>query len=208
MKVSIIIIKTNEEQFRKALQYINKQSVIDDIEVITIENKNNINYSNAATALNDGANQAHGSVLVFMHQDLYLTKTDLIERYYNYLMANVNHIIGVAGARGDDATISDIFETENHIKRCTPTNGVAIPVASLDECLFAMKKELWDKYKFDELTCNDWHCYCMDICFMNTISGGKNVVVSDEVIHDSIGNPNQIGYLKTIKNLIKKWTLL
>lgn len=205
IKVSIIIIKTNDNQFSKAKYWIEKQSCADEIEIVAIENEKNKNFKSAATALNYGAAKSQGEVLVFMHQDVYLKDLTIIESYYDYLMNNPNNIVGLAGAVGNDVTYSDIYETENMIKRNKPTNGKHIMVDSLDECMIAINRKKWEYCKFDEKCCDNWHCYAMDLCFSNTLNGGRNIVISAPVVHDSMGNANSRDYRRAVKRILVKY---
>lgn len=140
-----------------------------------------------------------------MHQDVYLWDSGLVEDYYNFLNDNPNAIIGIAGIGSDAIVYTDICETKDKIERGHRANGKVIQVESLDECLFAMKREHFEQLKFDEKCCNDWHCYALEICLNNRIHGGKCFVVPSKVCHDSLGNSIQIGFVHTVKNIIWKY---
>lgn len=204
-KVSVIMIVTNSSQSEEALKWIKNQTISADTECIFMNNYNNCNFTSAARALNCGADQANGEVLVFMHQDIYLWDSNILEKYYKFLHTNSQSIAGVAGRNYNTNTISDIYETMNHIHRATWANGQNIEVESVDECMFGMTKKLWDKLRFDEECCNNWHCYATEICLHNRISGGKNYVVPCKVCHESVGNAVQIGFVRTVKNIVKKY---
>ena len=203
--ISVIVIKSREDQYREAEHWLQMQSCYTDMEIICLENENNVHFSSAAAALNHGAAQATGEILVFMHQDVYLWDTTILEQYRNFLSARKTTILGVAGADTSGTVYTDIYETTDKIRRNPPTNGQQIPVVSVDECLFAMHRELWQKLRFDPVCCDDWHCYAMDICFANTLAGGINLVMSFPICHDSLGNPEQKGFWRGIHRLVEKY---
>lgn len=203
--VSIILIKSRDEQYREALQWIETQTCHEDIEVVCLENQGNANFSSAASALNSGAARAMGEVLIFMHQDVYLWDPEFVAKYRDHLLENQDVILGVAGADAAGTVYTDIYETKDKLQRNPPTGGGFIPVVSVDECVIAMHRRRWETLRFDEDCCDDWHCYGMDICFANTLAGGRNLVLSAPICHDSLGNPEQIGFWLGVKKLVEKY---
>lgn len=204
-KISVIMIVTNSAQRDEALKWIKRQSMSDETEVVLLDNFNNMNFTSAAKALNEGALKAAGDVLIFMHQDVYLWDTSTLERCSRFLTNNNNSILGLAGRNHGSETVTDIYETVNHIHRGNWTNGKIIEVETVDECMFAMKKELWERLKFDEECCNDWHCYATEICMHNGIMQGKNYVIPCKACHESIGNAKQVGFVHTVKKIVRKY---
>ena len=204
-KVSVVIIWTNEMQKEEALRWIKEQTIYNEIEVVLIDNRQNKMYKSAAAALNNGAQSSQGQVLIFIHQDIYLWEKDIIERYYKYLKSNPTTIAGVAGANNGGTVFTDIYETEKCIHRGAWANGKIMAVDSVDECMFGMQRALWEKLKFDEKCCNDWHCYALEICLHNRCCGGRCCVLPAKICHDSLGNSNQIGFVHTIGNIVRKY---
>lgn len=204
-KISVIIVYTNEAQLDEAVGYLNKQSISDDMELILLDNRNK-KFISAAEALNYGANIAVGDVLIFMHQDVYLWDLNILEKYYNYLKSNDNTIAGVAGVASKDKKVYyDIYETKDKIRRAQTTGSEIMPAETIDECFFAMKKALWQRLKFDEITCDSWHFYGAEICYNNLLSGGKNVIYSSVICHESMGNSKNKDFRISLKKLIKKY---
>ena len=203
-KVSIIILETNELQLDKCLSHIKKQSMSDEIERIILNNRTG-RFSSAAEGLNYGARIAKGDILIFMHQDFYIEDNDAILKYYTYLIKNSNAIIGPAGVNKNGLPITDISETEARIRRGVRANGKVMEVYSLDECMFAMSKCRWEMLGFDETTCNNWHCYAVDICYQNLIYGGINVLYPIDACHASTGNANTKEFRASIKKMLVKY---
>ena len=204
-KLSIIIVYNNESKLSETIEYIKKQTIFDDIELITLDNTSN-KYKSASQALNFGASQSTADILLFMHQDVLLWENSAIEINYNKLVNTEKTIAGVAGvAKVDNKVHYDIYETKNKLVRASKTNGI-MDAYTLDECMFGMSKKLWEKIKFDESTCNKWHLYCADICYQNMLCGGDNIILSMGICHNSFGNVDDITFLSTLKKMVKKYT--
>jgi len=203
-RVSVIIVYTNLKKLEEARLWIGKQSIIDSIEYIALDNREN-RFSSAAKALNYGAEIAKGDILVFMHQDVYLWDGSAMEKYRAYLQENEDAIIGVAGKRKDGSVVMDLWETKEKIERGTRANGQIFEVEALDECLFAMTRQTWQNLRFDEVCCDNWHGYALDICMANTLSGGRNVMVPLKICHDSLGNAENKGFRDTVGRLVRKY---
>ena len=206
IKLSVVIVYTNVNQLNEAVSCIEKQTLYPSSETILLDNREN-RFSSAASTLNFGAEKASGDVVVFMHQDVYLWNTDILENYYNFITNHPDAIVGLAGiAKADEKIYFDFCETKEKIYRGIPTDGKIIEAISVDECMFAMAKSLWQKLKFDEIVCNDWHFYGADICFNNTISGGKNYIFSTkDACHESKGNASNSRFRKSLKAMVKKY---
>ena len=76
---------------------------------------------------------------------------------------------------------------------------------TLAECLIAMNKSLWATLKFDEKTCNSWHFYGADICYNNLLNGGKNMILSADICHESKGSAYNKSFRRSLKAMIKKY---
>lgn len=203
--ISVIIVYTDETKLNEAVKYVNSQTCSDMIQIVLLDNRGKT-YRSAAEALNCGAEKAEGEVVVFMHQDVYLWDNALLEKYYGYLHAHGDTVLGVCGVAQEDRSIYyDFCETDKKIYRGKPTGGALIPAVTLDECMFAMKKSLWQKLKFDEAVCDNWHFYAADICYANLLGGGKNVILSADICHESTGNFYNKSYRRALKRMVKKY---
>lgn len=203
--LSVVIVYTNVAQLNEAVSYIEKQSIYPSVETVLLDNREN-RFTSAASALNYGAEQARGEVVVFMHQDVYLWDARTLEKYYNFLIDKPNAIAGLAGvAKADGIIYYDICETKAGTYHKYSTKGEIMPALSVDECMFAMKRSLWEKLKFDEVTCNNWHFYGADICFHNLTNGGENYIYSADGCHESTGNAFNSSFRKALKAIVLKY---
>lgn len=204
-KISVVIVYTNTEQLAEAIKYLELQSIFPSIELILLDNRAS-KFTSAASALNCGAEKAVGEVIVFMHQDIYLWDNKLLEKYYNILHEKPNAILGVAGvAQMDHLRYYDFCETKDRIFRGRTSHGKLMQAITLDECMFAMQKSLWQSLKFDERTCDNWHFYGVDICYNNLLNGGENYILSADICHESKGSAYNKSFRRSLKSLIKKY---
>ena len=203
--LSIVVVYTNTEKLEEAKKYLESQSVFQSVELIFLDNRNN-KFSSASSALNYGASIAKGEVVIFMHQDVYLWDERLLEKYYNVLKDKPNAILGVAGvAQKDHLVYYDFCETKDKLYRGRTSNGELMQAITLDECLIAMQRSLWDKLKFDEKTCDNWHFYGADICYNNLLNGGENILYSADTCHESTGDAYNKAFRHSLKSMIKKY---
>lgn len=206
-KVSIIIIHTNDEQLKEAEKWIDLQDYSGEIEKIFLDNRGNKNYTSAAQALNDGAKKSTGDILIFMHQDIYLWGENSISDCVEYIESRVeNIIVGFAGiASHNNQSCFDVKMGDTEEIWAFKTNGVPVDATTLDECFLAMKKEVWEKLKFDEQTCDNWHFYGAEICLHNKLEGGINIILPSKICHYSFGVPSGKNFYRSAKKLAKKY---
>lgn len=80
---------------------------------------------------------------------------------------------------------------------------------TLDECCIEMRKTTWERFKFNEVVCDNWHLYAVELCLR---AGEQNVLIASgsfNIKHLSYGNVDK-RYMKTFKELLvihkkKKW---
>lgn len=85
------------------------------------------------------------------------------------------------------------------------TDDKCLDAYTLDECLLVMHRETYEKYRFDEETCDNWHCYGADICLANYLGGGKNIIFPLKICHDSFGLPESEAFINSSIKLAKKY---
>ena len=180
---SVIVVYTDQKKLEEAKTWVQKQTIWDALELIALDNQKK-SFSSAAKALNYGAEMAKGEILVFMHQDVYLWDLNAMDVYSAYLESHPNTIIGPAGKLEGGNVVMDLYETKDKIERGERANGQIYEVATLDECLIAMTRNTWERLRFDEICCDNWHGYAMDICMANKLAGYRNVMVPLKICHE------------------------
>ncbi len=215
--ISVICVYNDLEIFKKFIvSSLGKQTA--KYELIQIDNTKN-EYKSAAEALNIGAMNAKGDYLMFVHQDIKLCS----ERWLEYVEQELNctQMIGIVGVAGRSEKYT---KTVSNLKHGNPSKFAGEirlksikEVQTVDECLFIIKKDVFEKYKFDEKICKGWHLYAVDLCLTLKKNGYGNYVLPYQVYHLSIGyvKMNRIiiaiklgcfplDYYKNLKDIIKK----
>ncbi len=175
---------------------------------------NNINhkYSSCAEAYNRELQQHDndlGDILVFLHQDIAFDNDDWLERIKIELQTNPNQILGFAGMSTRGRTISNL--KYYHSKRFITATQLSekTEVESLDECCFAMSKNLYNKIRFDEKTCGHWHLYAVDFCYEAYRTYRiKSYVLPESIYHKIDGTTGQttdLHFLYTIWKITRKY---
>ena len=188
-KASIVICYNNSDQYEKAIGYIDAQSIREEIEIVGVDNTDK-RFPSAAKALNSGASAARGEIVVFMHQDLYLIERDAIEKVYLRLASmNKPTLLGVAGyLHNEEEVIYNLYEGGKRIRRSKRFDAEKLyAVETVDECFVACKKEVWERYRFDEDTCDNWHFYAVDLSYQIALDAGTVVVYPLALWHSSEG---------------------
>lgn len=205
MKASVIICYTNSSMKEQTLEYLNNQDCRDDFEIIAIDNREN-KFTSASKALNYGASIAKGEILVFMHQDVFCEKNTHISELLGYF-DNIQELalIGVAGIDKTSKTVcSNITETTKHIVRYPIVIDKLFEVETIDECLMAIRKKDFDEIKFDEVVCDKWDFYGVDLSYQVSLRGGKVYCAPLSVCHISTGNIT-INFYKVLRKMGKKY---
>ena len=185
--ISVICCYNDYKQYKILEESLKNQNVI--YELIGIDNINN-RYKSASEALNTGALNAKGDILVFLHQDIVFRRSDSLREFVNVLnhLSNPISIIGIYGAKHKKST-----------KYLTNEYNV---VDTLDECCIAMSKETWQQFKFNKEICDGWHLYAVELCIRIRMASGLVVQVKDcNIEHLSDGNVDE-KYMATFKRLL------
>ncbi len=162
-------------------------------------------FKSAAEALNHGGNKSKGKYLMFIHQDYELNSAKWLEEVVRTLDAIEN--LGIAGVAGknDYYLISKIKtgvppELPGHVPFEEP-----LKVQTLDECLIIIPKAVFQRIKFDEITCDNWHLYATDYCLSVKEAGLDAYVIPMGGYHVSPGYSfSEKEYYSTLEKLVKK----
>lgn len=194
-----------------------------DYELIVIDNSEN-KYS-IFSAYNEGIRRAKGDLLCFMHEDILYHTNKWGEKLINHFNSDSTiGLIGVVGTHFLPKTPSywcdteyasgtliqgyneeDIYKTinvkhDNFLKDSNIIDAVAV-----DGFWFSIKRNLFDKIKFDEKLFKGFHFYEMDICMQVLTAGFSVKIIMDiEIEHFSYGNGDKI-FDKARTVFFRKW---
>lgn len=212
-----IIISTYQPIYLEAVKQNIAHTIGVPYEIIAIENKRAMGI---CKAYNIGAEKAKFPYLCFLHEDIeFKTQNWAGSLITKFETDSQTGLIGVAGttykslAPGGWANLSketDRLQIIQHYKDnrapeyCNQTQKDFEQVVCVDGVFLLTKRSIWQKYKFDEKTFTDFHCYDLD--FSLSINQIYKVFVTNQVLieHFSPGGMNENWIEETIK-LSKKW---
>lgn len=157
-------------------------------ELITVDNIQR-QFRSAAEALNYGGKKITGKYLMFVHQDVDLSSNVWLEDAEKILESIPN--LGVAGVAGKTPEYLPIVSNIKH--GIPPQNDgylqiqKLVEVQTLDECLIIIPKPVFERLRFDEQTCDNWHLYAVDYCLSIKKSGLGVYVLPMFIYHRSVG---------------------
>ena len=201
--ISIVCVYNNKEILDDFLiKSLKNQSV--EYELILMDNTTN-KYNSAAEALNEGGKKAKCKYIMFVHQDIDLSSDEWLRKCESILDSLENFAIaGVAGRSKDIPTsVSNIFDGIPP-GPIGPEIYVPTKVQTLDECLVIIPKKIFDKLKFDENACDNWHLYAVDYSLTAKKEGYNVYVIPIFLYHRSKAFSFSESYYITLKKLLKK----
>ena len=201
--ISVVCVYNNKKILDNFLiKSLKKQSV--NHELILIDNRKN-KFKSAAEALNYGGNQAKGNYIMFVHQDVDLSSKVWLEKAGKCL--NSIPDLGIAGVAGKINKGNVLTKISHGITPKSAGNHQIyqpIKVQTLDECLIIIPKSVFDRLKFDDKTCNDWHLYAADYCLSIRNLDLNAYIIPLFLYHLSEGYSLSDEYYSTIEKLIHK----
>lgn len=177
------------ERMRESLQ---KQDC--EYELIAVDNTTG-SFSSASAALNHGATQAKGDIIVFLHQDIMFAESSSLREFVVPLMLDGKcvDLIGIHGAVHGDAGYIGKYRR----------------VDTLDECCVAMRKDTWTQYPFNGKLCDGWHLYTVELCLRMRAENKQIATGTFAIQHLSSGTVDD-AYMATFRKLMsvykhEKW---
>jgi hypothetical protein len=172
------------------------------IQYLFIDNSLN-KYTSAAQAYNSVLDLVIHPIVIFTHQDIEILSDKFIIDAVSYLNNNPKSIIGVAGAN-EGVTYSNMRHGKYKIS-AGKFIAKELNVQTVDECFIITTRKNILTIKFDDVTCNGWHLYGVDLSLSATYQKIESVVLpsSDSVFHKSTGKID-INFYLTMRNIIKK----
>ena len=167
-------------------------------------------YKSAAEAFNseyEAHKQELDDILIFLHQDIAFDNSSFFDRIAQELLNDQQQIIGAAGINKNGSVFSNLKYKDNEKYIVKQQINAKQSVESIDECCFAMHKELFERVRFDASTCNHWHLYGVDFCYSAKKYGIPSYVIPEPLYHkhnDTGGLITDKHFLRTMWNLVRK----
>ena len=201
--VTIVCCWNNQQQFKLLLKDIEKQNI--NISVLGIDNTKQ-RFKSCSSAYNYALKKVQSEFVIFMHQDILLPEHDIIQKFINYVkQVEDNSIIGVTGSTFDSEYVSTnvVIGENKDYGGSLRVNGIS-NCDTLDECMFGGRTKFFVNNQFDEVLCNGWHLYTVELCLRTKIRGGHVYVCDLSLIHNSNGVTDS-AYNKCFNKLCYKY---
>lgn len=215
--LSIIICSINAEKLATIKQNI--EETIDpgiDYEVIGIDNSKE--KSPIAAVYNQGAQQAKYPYLLFTHEDVFFKEKGWFAKIEQKLREETCGVVGFAGCKVKVNVPSGWFtdkrwnvahyiqNSKDGIIHKNIADGKEFEeVAVLDGFALFVRRNVWEKFPFDEKLLKGFHCYDIDFSLQIGTKYKNYVCASTVVEHFSSGNFGNSWLSTTIMMHEKKW---
>ncbi len=201
--ISIICVYNNKDILDKYLKS-SLETQSSKYELILVDNRDN-EFSSATSALNFGAKQSSGDYLVFSHQDINLSDGWIEDTIMKLESLENAGVIGVAGKTTDSLVRGNIKQGLTPVDLTPYKVDKPEKAITLDECLFIVPREVYEKYPLDEKMCPDWHLYAVEYVYRIREHDLDAYLIPSNLEHRSKGASMSEGYYKTLPNLQKKY---
>lgn len=211
--ITIVCCYNDKEMlYSMLLQSLQKQlGVFNIIEI----NAYNFNFKSAANAYNEVLKcpKKYGfdeisEYLLFVHQDIYLEDCEFLLKIEKKLKSLPQSILGLAGITKEGKVYSNLKYRNTNQFITNRQLSDQLEVESVDECCFALSKQLWENVRFDETVCYHWHLYAVEFCYnAKKLFGSKSYILPYSCFHkysSDNGLETDSYFLNTMWKLIKK----
>lgn len=204
--LSIVVIANKEDIYQDFINNLNTQTEI-SYELLTIDNYHN-EFNSASKAYNSIIGKYNGRYLMFLHPDIRFLNPSVLKKIINYADELKDFgVIGVAGATFNEKKERIILSNIIHgyeKKYAGITIKEPTKVETLDECLFLIKREVFNIHPFTIRS--SWHLYCVEYCLQELKSKRNVYVVPANIWHLSDGKSLDSSYIVSLKDLIKDYS--
>lgn len=191
--ISVIVCSRKEPSWDIHKRNITK-TINTPFEYLRIDNRNN-SYS-LCSAYNAGIRKATGDIVVFMHEDVFFMEGNWGKVLESKFKNSETGLIGVAGTQYISANnpawvlcgrpfirghvIHELNNGSVYNLTVFNHNRNDSRVVAVDGLFFAVRRSLFEKIKFDDITFDGFHFYDLDICMQ--IGKTHNLIVTWDIL--------------------------
>ena len=213
--ITIIYSTHKDEQFNnKFKQHLLQTVGLTDVQILEYKNNNEFSLSEV---YNKGISHSNFDIVVCCHNDIKLENGWGKKLLKDYSDNPEYSIIGKAGTsyfpesgvfweKMQQTMVGQVYhqpDKDKWLSKYSPKLPIIVPVVSIDGLFLSFNKTKI-KHTFDE-SIGRFHFYDHLFCLPNYLDGVKiGVTSSFEIIHQSIGRPNQEFY-ETKEKFVEKW---
>jgi GT2 family glycosyltransferase len=213
--ITIIYSTHKDEQYNnKFRQHLLQTVGLKDVQILEYKNNNEFSLSEI---YNKGISHSNFDIVVCCHNDIKLENGWGKKLLKDYSDNPEYGVIGKAGTsyfsqsgvfweKMQQTMVGQVYhqpDKDKWLSKYSPKLPIIIPVVSIDGLFLSFNKTKI-KHRFDE-SIGKFHFYDHLFCLPNYLDGVKiGVTSSFEIIHQSIGRPNQEFY-ETKEKFVEKW---
>ena len=213
--ITIIYSTHKDEQFNnKFKQHLLQTVGLKNVQILEYKNNNEFSLSEV---YNKGISHSNFDIVVCCHNDIKLENGWGKKLLKDYSDNPEYSIIGKAGTsyfpesgvfweKMQQTMVGQVYhqpDKDKWLSKYSPKLPIIVPVVSIDGLFLSFNKTKI-KHTFDE-SIGRFHFYDHLFCLPNYLDGVKiGVTSSFEIIHQSIGRPNQEFY-ETKEKFVEKW---
>ena len=222
-KITIIICSINPKRCEETVKNITETIGVEH-QIIVFDNREN-NWG-ICKVYNHCAENANSPYLCFMHEDVLFGTNNWGSILINF--AETTPQCGIIGFDGSTQILKNMYswgygeswgnvahgrieKSHDYLKLNyryhhykNPNNEEFSKVTGIDGFFQFVKKDIWDKIKYDEIHFTGFHFYDIDFSFAVSQKYNNYVCFMVNVFHDSSGNLNA-EFVKNIWIFQKKW---
>lgn len=188
------------------------------VQYIRIDNRDN--QYNLCSAYNEGIKKAQGEILVFMHEDTFFVEGGWADKLEKKFEDQSLGLIGIAGtqylfpnnpvwfAAGrpfiKGQVIHELDRGSRYFLTVFNWERGDSEVVAVDGLFFAVRKSIFDKIQFDEVTFDGFHFYDLDIC-MQIRKAHRIIVTTDIMVKHQSGGAFDNTWKKYAVQFIEKY---
>lgn len=213
MGITILCCVNDEEQLNNmllpSLYKLSQEGI--EYNMIFIDARKN-HYHSAAEAYNTEVKKNEDilkEILIFLHQDIAFDDAQLFLSIIRELTVNPNQIIGVAGMPTNGKTVSNLKYKESGCYITATQISEKTEVCSVDECCFALTRDLFLRLFFNERICDGWHLYAAELCYHAMAQCNiPSFVLPDSIYHKmngSAGLSTDTSFLMTVWKIAREY---
>lgn len=174
-------ITANQWRKRCSARFWKRGGVPDvEVRIIPLDNTQN-RFSSAASAYNYALDHlCEAECIVFCHQDI-LFRKGAVQTIYDCCLKEPTTLWGAAGKKNGHKDSITAWTAVDRLKKEPQI------VQTLDECLIAAHRNVFDAVRFDEVVCDGWHFYAVELSLQQAMLGRAVKVFGANVEHLSGG---------------------
>lgn len=207
--IAVVTVYNNAVLLNQMLESMNNVKGNIAIQTVCINNIDNQGFTSAAAAYNHAVEHlCDADIYVFCHQDIVFLD-GIFERIIELCKGETHTLFGAAGVKntghgGKNRIISSMAVIQEGWNYKTLEKESIEDVFSLDECLIAGHRNVFEKVRFDDITCSGWHLYAADLSMGCHLKGISVKVFDANIIYLSGGNQDKSFY-DIEKKLVNKY---